>query len=212
MTPTRQERKESITVLRKKQILDAAFKVFSEKGFATATTAEIAKLSGVAEGTIYNYFESKRDLFVSIIQNLIMDVSLLDMVGQLPKGDINTTFEGILQNRFDLINREGMTRMPVIIADVIRDPDMRVMWSQKVLTPFLNQMVQVVRMMVAMGKYRKLEPDVVVRAIGGMIMGFLMLKLMEGEKSPLNALPGQKVSGDLAKFILYGLLNPEQQK
>jgi len=209
MTATRQERKETLAAMRKKQILDAAFKVFSEKGFAMATTAEIAKLSGVSEGTIYNYFINKRDLFVSVIQNLIMDVSLLDMIGRLPVGDINNTFESILQNRFELVSREGMNRMPMIISEVMRDPEMKVMWSQKVLRPFFIQMGQVVRMMSAAGKYRKLEPDVVVRAIGGMIMGFMMLTLMEGEDSPLKAMPREKVSGDLAKLILHGILNPE---
>ncbi|OGO15630.1 MAG: hypothetical protein A2Z02_07040 [Chloroflexi bacterium RBG_16_48_7] len=211
MAPTRQERKESIAIMRKKQILDAAFKVFSEKGFAMATTAEIAKLSGVAEGTIYNYFTNKRDLIVSVIQNLIMDVSLLDLIGRLPSGEIHNTFESIIQNRFDLINREGLSTLPIILSEIMRDPEMKVLWSQKVLTPFLNQMGQMVRVMQSTGKFQKLEPEVVVRAIAGMIMGFVMLKLMEGEGSPLNQISQDTVSADLAKLILHGLLNPEQE-
>ena len=46
MVPTRKERKESITKMRKQQILDAALKVFSRKSFAEATTAEIAREAG----------------------------------------------------------------------------------------------------------------------------------------------------------------------
>jgi len=44
--PTRQERNENITIMRKQQILDAALVVFSEKGFAMATTSEIARAAG----------------------------------------------------------------------------------------------------------------------------------------------------------------------
>lgn len=48
------------------RILIAAEKVFSEKGFNKATIAEIAKLAHVAEGTVYEYFETKEDLLFSI--------------------------------------------------------------------------------------------------------------------------------------------------
>lgn len=47
-------------------ILKAAEKVFSEKGFTKAKVSEIAKLAGVAEGTVYEYFGSKEDLLLSI--------------------------------------------------------------------------------------------------------------------------------------------------
>jgi AcrR family transcriptional regulator len=47
----------------KQQLLDAATTVFSQRGFARATTKEIAQVAGVAEGTIYRHFADKQDLF-----------------------------------------------------------------------------------------------------------------------------------------------------
>jgi AcrR family transcriptional regulator len=47
----------------KQQLLDAATKVFSMRGFARATTREIATVAGVAEGTIYRHFSDKQALF-----------------------------------------------------------------------------------------------------------------------------------------------------
>ena len=86
MAPTRQERKEQTIRLRRQQIIDAAFKVFSEKGFATATTAKIAKEAGIAEGTIYNYFPSKRELFIAVIKNSVITIPLLELIDKLPRG------------------------------------------------------------------------------------------------------------------------------
>lgn len=43
-------------------ILKAALELFSQKGFYQATTKEIARKAGVAEGTIFNYFPTKEDL------------------------------------------------------------------------------------------------------------------------------------------------------
>jgi TetR/AcrR family transcriptional regulator, fatty acid metabolism regulator protein len=50
-------------------IIDAAKKVFAEKDFAKATISEIAGLAGVADGTIYEYFQSKEDILLSIATN-----------------------------------------------------------------------------------------------------------------------------------------------
>lgn len=60
-----QERKMS----RMEAILDAAKKVFAQKDFARATISEIAGLAGVADGTIYEYFQSKEDILLSIAAN-----------------------------------------------------------------------------------------------------------------------------------------------
>ncbi len=48
------------------KILMAAEKVFAQKGFVKAKIADIAKLAQVAEGTVYEYFESKEKLLLSI--------------------------------------------------------------------------------------------------------------------------------------------------
>jgi TetR/AcrR family fatty acid metabolism transcriptional regulator len=47
-------------------ILEAAERIFAEKGFNKAKMAEIARLAGVADGTVYEYFKSKEDLLFSI--------------------------------------------------------------------------------------------------------------------------------------------------
>ena len=49
-----------------KRIFLAAEKIFAEKGYIQATISDIAKLSDVSEGTIYEYFKNKDDLLLSI--------------------------------------------------------------------------------------------------------------------------------------------------
>jgi len=60
--------------MRQKQILDAAAKVFSTKGFARTQVDEIANLAGLGKGTVYRYFKDKKNLFFSVadrgIENL----------------------------------------------------------------------------------------------------------------------------------------------
>jgi TetR/AcrR family transcriptional regulator, fatty acid metabolism regulator protein len=52
--------------VRKQQILQAATEVFGRSSFDDASVSDIARKAGVAEGTIYQYFKNKQDLFFSI--------------------------------------------------------------------------------------------------------------------------------------------------
>src|SRR3954471_10043843 len=49
-------------------ILRAAIDVFAERGFFNAQVADVARVAGVAAGTVYLYFKSKDDLLVSIFE------------------------------------------------------------------------------------------------------------------------------------------------
>jgi AcrR family transcriptional regulator len=50
-------------------ILAAALQVFSEKGYENTAVSEIAARIGVVEGTVYKYFESKRELLLKVLEN-----------------------------------------------------------------------------------------------------------------------------------------------
>ena len=44
---------------RREQIVEAATRIFAEKGFRCATIREVARSAGISEGTIYSYVENK---------------------------------------------------------------------------------------------------------------------------------------------------------
>jgi AcrR family transcriptional regulator len=56
-------------------ILDAATRVFSERGLAAAPTSEISKRAGVAEGTLFTYFKSKDDLINSLYREIKLELA-----------------------------------------------------------------------------------------------------------------------------------------
>jgi AcrR family transcriptional regulator len=64
-----------ITDIRRREILDAAYKVFADKGYHNAGMADIARELGVGHGTIYRYFSSKLDLATTVLQELIEKIS-----------------------------------------------------------------------------------------------------------------------------------------
>ena len=208
----RESRKKQITEQRQKQILKAAGEVFARKGYAAATIPEIAEPAGVAVGTIYNYYPGKRELFIAVIKDLIITIPLLDLIDKMPVGDMTATFRNILENRFNLIETSPAARVPSLMGEIQRDPELKAIWAEEFIQPFFSKMEGVYRIMMASGRFRRMEPALATRAIGGLILGFLMLKIMEGEASPLNRLPKDEVAGALAEIMLHGLAENEEKQ
>ena len=66
------------------RIIEAATKVFAKNGFYQSKIAQIAKEAGVADGTIYIYFENKDDILISLFEEQ-MKVVLDNMTLQVAK-------------------------------------------------------------------------------------------------------------------------------
>lgn len=60
---------------KRENIMKAALKIFSQKGFSPAALDEVAQEAGIAKGTLYLYFKDKEDLFCSTILNVIDDLA-----------------------------------------------------------------------------------------------------------------------------------------
>ncbi len=71
---TRDERKKHRTEDNRLFILEAAEKVFSQKGYSLTTVDEIAAEAQFSKATLYRYFKSKRDIFFDVILNSFVEV------------------------------------------------------------------------------------------------------------------------------------------
>ena len=64
-------RKERERLFRKQEIISAAIKLFAKKGYEHTTLDEIAEASEFGKGTIYNYFQSKEEIYLAIVEDLL---------------------------------------------------------------------------------------------------------------------------------------------
>ena len=55
----------------RKRILDAAKRLFGKRGFASTSTRELASATGIAVGTLFNYFPSKESLAMSLVADAL---------------------------------------------------------------------------------------------------------------------------------------------
>ena len=54
------------SIEKRKKIIDAALKIFNEKGYFNTNTAEIANVAELSTGSLYAYFKDKKDIFLEV--------------------------------------------------------------------------------------------------------------------------------------------------
>lgn len=77
---------------RRSQLAQAAFEVFSDRGYRNSSVADVAAAAGVSHGSFYNYFANKRDILDAAI-----DYGLEELAPQLsPPTEFSETFDDFL--------------------------------------------------------------------------------------------------------------------
>jgi AcrR family transcriptional regulator len=104
-------------ISRKEAILMAATILFAEKGFKDTSMAELSKMTGTAEGTIFYHFNNKEELFLNILEKVKQDI-IREFEQYLKKSRFDNGLEMIegaitfyiqlaatMENRFLLLHR-----------------------------------------------------------------------------------------------------------
>ncbi|MBW1868525.1 MAG: TetR/AcrR family transcriptional regulator [Deltaproteobacteria bacterium] len=85
---------------RRKQIIDGAIKVFTAKGFHSATVREIADAAGLTMGSLYNYIRSKEDIIYIVY----------DYITKILRDEVIDAIEGIKdpKERLEVAMRQNL--------------------------------------------------------------------------------------------------------
>jgi AcrR family transcriptional regulator len=98
-----QERKERERERRRQQIIVAAKRVFSEKGFSRATMEDIAKEAELSPGTLYLYFKNKDELYASLSIRILQYLLIrLEHVAKEASANLETRMESLKKALLDV--------------------------------------------------------------------------------------------------------------
>jgi AcrR family transcriptional regulator len=199
----REDRKKQITEQRQEQILGAAIRVFAGHGFEGATIPDIAGEAGVAVGTIYNYYNNKRELLLAAVIKFAMQ-SFENIINRPDYSNEADLISAIIEDRLNL-GLENIERFLALFSDIRRDPELRRIYTGQIIHPVMAKMESFVASKIREGAFRDMSPSVVTRALGGMVIGFMIFYSMEGESSPVHGADRKKLADDLTKLVLEGL-------
>ncbi|MCL2184529.1 MAG: TetR/AcrR family transcriptional regulator [Treponema sp.] len=117
---------------KQKLIIRAAIELFSKQGYAATSTREIAQKAGVAEGSVFKLFPTKKDLILWIIKHIIK-TSLFPLISsginelmEKPFNSREDFLNAFFENRLELI-QEGAPLFKILIQEIPFQPEIRAM-------------------------------------------------------------------------------------
>ena len=179
MSDKTEERRKRRAAARRNQILDAAAEVFAEKGFARATTKEIADRADVSEGTIYNYFQAKEDLLIDIVGRLAESQELAlainpEMIEQALAMPMRDFLDVMYRSRHEFVLQDNhLAMLQAVTAEVLIDQEFAARYYGQMLEPVMGLMEQHLQTRIARGEVRSVNVPLVVRFLLAFNLGLL---------------------------------------
>jgi len=192
----------NVTDERTSQIITAAEDVFTKKGFAEARMDDIAEETGLSKGTLYNYFKSKDDLIIAILDRIFQrefkafeqsDISSMSAI------DAIRLFTDTVAKDIKLMLR----LMPVayeFLALAFRNKTV-----QKALKVYMNRymdiLVPIIQNGIESGEFKKVDAREVAIAMGAILEGTILIWVYD--RSLVN--PEVHIRSGI-KFLMEGVL------
>ena len=168
---------------KQKRIIQAAIQIFAEKGFSATSTNEIAGKAGVAEGTIFRHYKTKKDLLITIIEPVIQNLLAPFIVQDLDKvlDQEYTNFEDFLraveQNRKQFLEN-NLSLIKIILQEIPFHPELKELFKQYVTPEPLAKLDALIKHFQDKGEIIDLPTYSVIRLIGSSIIGYLFVRNM----------------------------------
>lgn len=166
---------------KKIKILEAAIKVFSEKGFEGSRTSEIAKEAEVAEGTIFKYFKTKKDILLSLLfplsfkflKPLIMKSAeeILEKGKDKPADEV---LRKLLMDRLKLV-RKNMPLVKTVAIEALYHEELLDPIKEKIAPQVVKLLDDYVEMHKENGDFKDYDTRLISRTLMSMLMGYIIL-------------------------------------
>lgn len=185
---------------RRQMILKAAEKLFAKNGFHGTDVEAIAKEAGTAKGTVYNYFENKEDIFLSVLDEGLHKleekmhlglVSIDDPVEKIKKGiEIYISFLKDHLHLFRILAGEQAQ-----FGDKFRKRKNEVFFAR------IGHVEQVVAAAIEGGHLKKMDPFIATSGLFGMINFTVFRGLLIGRK-----FSARQMTEQITRLYMEGML------
>ncbi len=195
---------------RRKEILAAATALFAERGFANVQVQTIADRLGVGNGTVYRYFATKDELFLSAVERGLRELEAeLDAVLADPAvGPVDqiaaavTTYLRFFARRPEMAELFVQERAafpkhhrPLYFSDTDRDEARKC------------QHQQLFAALVAGGRLRAIPAERFFNVVGDLLYGTILTNLLTGRPAD-----PESQAADMLDVIFHGVLRPEGER
>src|SRR6266516_3551884 len=169
---------EQLIAARRNQILDAATKVFAEKGFHPTTIKDIAREAGIADGTIYNYFENKTALMLGIFDRLNESDQRDADFSKFSEVDFRSFMKAYLRPRLTVLQAGIFEVFRVVLSEIMVNQELRELYYRKIVEPTFTMAEKYSQQWAAQHIIKPINISLAMRAIAGMVLGLILERIM----------------------------------
>jgi AcrR family transcriptional regulator len=188
---------------RRRQILRAALRAFSEKGFAGATNRDIARGASIrSPGLIYHYFADKQDLFEQVVRAHVPAVGLLDHTDDLmalpPR-------EALMRAGLAIASLgatdESMAFLRMMMGESARSPEVAALWGRIGPDRGIAFLTAYLRRQADLGVLRPIEPPIAARCFVGPLIAYIIGRALFRQPDALAIEPEAMVAQTVETFL-----------
>jgi len=187
---------------RRQEIVKAAVRVFSRKGFDRATTREIAEEADIAEGTIYKYFDTKRDLLMSIVAEAapaFYEEAHPFESTESSREELVSSFDHALA--FVTENKETLT---ILVGEMWHDAEIRDEWLVKGGQDLVNGVTEKLAALAQQGALRDIDPGLASRLFLSAGAG-LLLPILMGTIDVRDPEARRTLATEMIDMLMFGI-------
>lgn len=182
-------------------ILKAAAEVFCTRGYSSAKMEEIAVAAGVGKGTIYEYFDSKLQLFQELMMeswNIYSDLIGMEDIMSLPFEEL---LRWSIQAHID-ISRKHRRLIRIVFWDMEHlDRELKD-WVLETKKMKEAQMLELIEAAIARGEIKPVDSKMVYLLLTGLISSIWGFTAIDGWK-----MDSGQLAAEMTETIMHGLKN-----
>jgi len=193
------------------EIIDAAFDVFAEAGYAGARLEEIARRAGVSKAALYLYFETKEDLFRAVVKTAIAPgFERVQANAAAFDGPLAQLIPVVLAAMAAMIEQSRIPAMAKMVIGESRNfPDLARIWHDNLLAPAIATFAALIARAQTRGEIRSGDPRLFVFSLIGPMLATLLYRSVFAEIS--NDPPVlSEIAAQHAGVFLSGALQEQQ--
>ena len=193
---------------RRREIVRAAIKLFSQRGFRGTTTKEIAQAAGISEAIIFRHFATKEELYRAIIDQVSCEVGISNpceiVSDAISRKDDRAVFEGLA---FHALNHHEDDKEfhRLLLYAALEGHELAQMFWERTVIQFYEFLGAYIAERQLDGAMRDIEPRVVVRTfIGTIIHHSLNNNLWDPNRRLLN-ISNEDAARSFTDVLLKGI-------
>lgn len=191
------------------RILNAAQRLFAQKGYNGTTTRDLAQAASVAEGTLFRHFANKKAILVELATQGWIEI-LTDLLTELSEMGSYQAVAQVMRRRMLNIHKNA-DLMRVCFLEAQFHPELRDRIQAEVISKMTDVAEAFFETAMERGIYRPMNPRLVAHVFLGMfaVAGFSQQTLLENDSSPKAM---QEMAEGLADIFLHGVLAQPQNE